>query len=250
MKTLIRIRFLARVVAFSVCGGALAASLEELPLLEPDISAYQVSSHNKKGLNGDGGWYLHEGETEREGLANWSQFETGIRCAVLFDAVGPGSVRAIWGLGEHDLRIEADGATIVDAPQDDFFQGRVPGFPLPLVRKALVASGPWQCVSHWSFVPIGFRERCRITTRHPSPFYHVIAERFRDPSRVIPWSASQDLSLLKSAWAQPGEDPKKWAALQEEHGTISLAPGASVGLAVASEPVGPCEASGTRLRVD
>ena len=231
MKTLIRIRFLARVVAFSVCGGALAASLEELPLLEPDISAYQVSSHNKKGLNGDGGWYLHEGETEREGLANWSQFETGIRCAVLFDAVGPGSVRAIWGLGEHDLRIEADGATIVDAPQDDFFQGRVPGFPLPLVRKALVASGPWQCVSHWSFVPIGFRERCRITTRHPSPFYHVIAERFRDPSRVIPWSASQDLSLLKSAWAQPGEDPKKWAALQEEHGTISLAPGASVGLA-------------------
>ena len=48
------------------------------------------------------------------------------------------------------------------------------------VVKALVASGPWRCVSHWSFVPIGFRDRCRITSRHPSPFYHVIVERYRD----------------------------------------------------------------------
>ena len=353
----------------------LAASLADLPLLEPEISAYQVSSHNKKGLNGDGGWFLHEGETEREGLANWSNidegataeygrqhvhsgvgalthtirvkgrssgwrsvrkqlsgglnlencdrlalsvwpthanggldyavrldsggvatqldlrdlktnqwndvvldlskvprqgveafwllfhldwgavdgmqffvddirflqkdgtpfvsddFETGIRRAVLFDALGPGSVRTLWGLGEHDLRIEVDGRVIVDAPQEDFFQGRVPGFPPPLVRKALVASGPWQCVSHWSFVPICFRERCRITTRHPSPFYHIIAERYREAAKVVPWTANQDLSDLKAAWAQPGEDPKHWTGLREERGTIDLAPGASVRLA-------------------
>ena len=166
--------FHALVLGVWMARGASCARLEDLPLLTPDVFAYQVSSHNKKGLNGDGGWYLYD------------DFETGIRRAVLFDAVGPGSVRAIWGLGEHDLRIEVDGNVIVDAPQDDFFQGRVPGFPLPLASKALVASGLWQCVSHWSFVPIGFRERCRITTRHPSPFYHVIAERDRDASSVVP----------------------------------------------------------------
>lgn len=311
---------------FSFASGSRAANLvADLPLLNPDVCAYQVSSHHKKGLNGDGGWFLHEGEAEREGLAGWANFdagataeytkervhdghgalvhtiqrkglasgwrsvrkqlsgglnfencdrlsmfvwpthadggvdyavridsggaatqldirdlrtnqwnhvvldiskiqrqgveafwllfrldwgaadgmrflvddicflqkdgtsfaiddfETGVRCAVLFDAAGPGSIRMMWGLGEHDLRIEADGQVIVDALQDDFFQGRVPGFPTPLVRKALVASGPWQCVSHWSFVPIGFLEQCRVTTRHPSPFYHVIAERYRDP---------------------------------------------------------------------
>jgi hypothetical protein len=358
-----------------MAGSVAGALLEDLPLLTPDVSAYQVSSHNKKGLNGDGGWFLHDGETEREGLANWANvddgataqytkervhegrgalvhtvrlkgrasgwrsvrkqlsggfnlencdqlsmfvwpththgginyavridsggqatqldirnlesnrwnhvlldvskvprqgveafwllchldwgaadgmqffvddirflqkdgtpfvvddFETGIRRAVLFDAVGPGSVRAIWGLGEHDLRIEADGKVIVDAQQDDFFQGRVPGFPMPFVRKALVASGPWQCVSHWSFVPLGFRESCRITTRHPSPFYHVIAERYRDGAGVVPWTATQDLTLLQSVWAQPGQDPKKWAGLKEERGTIDLAPGALVSLA-------------------
>jgi len=355
-------------------GGAGAVELADLPLLDPDASAYQVSSHNKKGLNGDGGWYLHEGEAEREGLAGWSEvdeggtaaytkqrvhdgygalvhtvrlkgrasgwrsvrkqlsgglnleqcdrlsmyvwpthaggqvdyavridsggaatqldirdlqtnrwnhvvldvskvprqgveafwllfhvgwgavdgmqffvddirflqpdgtpfvvddFETGIRRAVLFDAVGPGSIRAIWGLGEHDIRIEVDGKVVVDAPQDDFFQGRVPGFPLPLVTKSLVASGPWKCVSHWSFVPIGFRESCRITTRHPSPFYHVIAERYRDPARVTPWSADQDLSTLKSAWTANGRDPKGWTGLREERGTVDLAPGASADL--------------------
>ncbi len=356
-------------------GGAAAASLEELPLLAPDVSAYQVSSHNKKGLNGDGGWFLHEGEPEQDGLSHWSNvddgataeysrqrvhegrgalvhtiglkgrssgwrsvrkelsgglnlencdrlsmfvwpthaangiayavridsggaqtqldirdlksncwnrvvldiskvqrqgveafwllyhldwgavegmqffvddicflqkdgtpfviddFETGTRRAVLFDAVGPGSVRAIWGLGGDDIRIAVDGSLIVDAPQEDFFQGHVPGFPLPLVKKALVASGPWQCVSHWSFVPIGFRERCRITTRNPSPFYHVIAERYRDASMAVPWTSTQDLSMLESAWAQHGEDPKKWVGLKEERGTKDIAGGASVTLA-------------------
>ncbi|MBI5384979.1 MAG: DUF2961 domain-containing protein [Verrucomicrobia bacterium] len=353
----------------------LAIEVEDLPLLAPEVSAYQVSSHNKKGLNGDGGWYLHEGEVQREGLAGWADvdegataaytkdrvheghgalvhtirltgrstgwrsvrkqlsgglnldhcdrlsmfvwpthadgqidyavrldsggratqldvrdlqpnqwnhvlldvskvqrqgveafwllfqvrwgavdgmqffvddirflqkdgtpfgiddFETGVRRAVLFDAVGAGAIRNIWGLGEHDLRIEVDGKVIVDATQDDFFQGRVPGFPSPLVRKALVASGPWQCISHWSFVPIGFQERCRITTLHPAPFYHVIAERFRETSRAVPWSREQDLSALKSLWNRPGEDPKGWTGLRVERRTIDLAAGASTNLA-------------------
>lgn len=355
---------------------AVAGRVEDLPLLDPDISAYQISSHNKKGLNGDGGWYLYDGEVETGTLAGWSSvdqgadakyadasvhagrgamlhsirlkgaanrwrsvrkeltggmnlaafdrlslyvrpthadsgldyavridsgggvtqldirdlkpgqwnhvvldvsrvpregvesfwllfhldwgatdgmefcvddirflqkdgtsftiddFETGRRRAVLFDAIGPGIVKTIWGLGGHDICIEVDGNEIVNAPQDDFFQGHVPGFPLPLVSRAMVASGPWRCVSHGSFVPIGFQKRCRITTRHPTPFYHVIAERYRDASRVLPWSVNQDLSTLKQLWSRPGDDPKGWTDLQRKSNVFDLASGASVDLAV------------------
>ncbi len=358
---------------FSLCA-VLAIPVKDLPLIDPDVSAYQVSSHEKHGRNGDGGFSLHDGEVDRESLAGWADFdegataaytrervfagrgalvhtirltglptgwrsvrkqlseglnleacdrvslrvwpthadggvdyavridsgghftqvdirdlvpgrwndvvldvsktprqgvaafwllfnldfgavdgmqffvddisfiqkdgktypiddfEKGRRRAVLFDAVGPGAIQAIWGLGEHDIRIEADGATIVDAAQDDFFQGRVPGFPEPLVHKECVASGPWRCVANWSFVPIGFHDRCRITTRHPSPFYHVIAERYRDPARAVRWSPDQDLSVLKEEWARSGEDLPGGSALHEERGTCDLAPGAAADL--------------------
>lgn len=359
---------------------ALAASpLDDLPCVDNDISAYQISSHNKQGLNGDGGWYLYAGEAEQEGLVGWADidegatgqyvgdrvsqgrgalvhtvrrqglatgwrsirkalsqglnfencdrlalqvwpthadggidyavridsgdiatqidvrdlkprqwnpvvldisqvprkgvgaiwllfhldwgavdgmqfyvddvcflqrdgqrfliddFEAGPRRAVLFDAIGSGVVRTIWGLGGDDIRIETDGRTIVDASQDDFFEGRVPGFPTPLVRKACVAAGPWKCVAHWCFVPIGFRDRCRITTRHPSPFYHVIAERSRNPDGVAPWRADQDLSALQTASTQAGEDPKSWNDLRHLGGEVDPAPGAAATLADISE---------------
>jgi D-arabinan exo alpha-(1,3)/(1,5)-arabinofuranosidase (non-reducing end) len=352
-----------------------AGLLEDLPLLDPDVATYMVSSHNKRGLNGDGGWYLHDGEIEREGISGWADidagatgeyttervhegkgaivhtvrlagresgwrsirkslsegfnlegcdrlslwvwpthadggidyavridsgdsatqvdirdlapgrwnhvvldisrvprkgvgafwllfqlswgaadgmrfyvddieflapggkpfpvddFEGGIRRAVLFDARGPGAVRAIWGLGGDDIRIEVDGRTAIDAPQDDFFEGRVPGFPAPLVRKDLVASGPWKCVSHWSFAPIGFLERCRITTRNPSPFYHVIAERFREASRASPWSPGAGQASLIAAWRDPGQDPKAWAGLRTVEGEVEAAPGGAAEIA-------------------
>jgi hypothetical protein len=358
--------------------GAAAVPVQDLPLLDPNVYAYQISSHNKQGLNGDGGWYLHDAEADdalSSQLAGWSvvddganaaytrehvhngrgalvhtirlkgaatgwrairkefsggmnldafdrlslyiwpthaqaglnyavriysgdeetqldirdlqprqwnhvvldlskaprrgvaavsllsrvewgavdgmeffvddicflqkdgssfvldDFETGLRRKVLFDAMGPGSIRAIWGLGGHDIRIEADGKVVAEGPDDDFFQGRIPGFPLPLVRKSPVASGPWQCIAHWSFVPIGFRERCRITTKNPSPFYHVIAERYRDSSQVEAWRPDQDLSQMKQVWAEHGEDPKHWTGLRELHGTMDLEPGKSVDIA-------------------
>ena len=361
------------IVAWLVFGGA--ALVEDLPLLDPDVTAYQISSHNKQGLNGDGGWFLHDGKTETEDLAGWTDFDAGASArrsrervaqgswalvhtvalkgresgwrsvrkslseglnfeacdrlklrvwpthadggidyavridsgggatqldirdlapgrwnevvldvsrvprvgvaafwllfhldwgavdgmqffvddiaflqpdgrallvddfekgrlrAVLFDAMGPGAIKTIWGLGGHDIRIEIDGRTAIDASQDDFFQGRVPGFPEPLVRKACVASGPWKCIAHYSFVPIGFAERCRVTTGHPKPFYHIIAERTRDPGRFAPWRPDQDLEPLSAIWSRAGEDPKGWTDLRRIEGAANPGPGAAVVLA-------------------
>jgi hypothetical protein len=195
-----------------------AGLVEGLPLLEPGVTAYQISSHNKKGLNGDGGWFLHPAQPDPG--------KPGVRRAVLFEAHGPGSIRAIWGLGEHDIHIEADGKVIVDAAQEDYFGGRVSGFPLPLVRQTPVASGPWKCVAHWSFVPIGYMDHCVITTDHTEPFYHVIAERYRDPARAVPFHPNQDLSAFNGLWSVAAQDPKDWRDLLTISGMIDLAPGA------------------------
>src|SRR6202000_2094011 len=131
----------------------------------------------------------------------------------------------------YDFQIETDGRTIVNAPEEDFYSGEVPGFSLPMVRVSPVTAGPWHCVAHWSFIPIGFRESCRITTDHPLPFYHVVAEKYRDPSEVTPWSTNQDLSELDRLWTAHGQDPKRWTGLQEEHGSMELKPGISIPLA-------------------
>jgi hypothetical protein len=355
---------------------AVGVTVENLPLINPDVSAYLVSSHNKKGLNGDAGWFLYQdtnaqpdtlagwtevdkgataaftkdhardshgalahtvrieglntswrsirkelsgginldtydrlsmyvwpthadggidygvrinngggsaeldihdlqpgkwnhvvldlGKTPRQGVdsilllfnlkwgavdgmqffvddisflqkdgASFSvdDFERGRKRAVLFDAIGPGSIQYLWGLGGYDFHIEVDGRTIVNAPEEDFYSGNVPGFSLPMVRVSPVTAGPWHCVAHWSFIPIGFREHCRITTDHPLPFYQVIAEKYRDPSEVIPWSTNQDLSGLDRLWTIHGQDPKSWTDLQEKHGATDLKPGASISLA-------------------
>ena len=57
------IRSLALGLLVLVPGRGVAGLVESLPLLAPDVAAYQISSHNKKGLNGDAGWILHEGES-------------------------------------------------------------------------------------------------------------------------------------------------------------------------------------------
>jgi D-arabinan exo alpha-(1,3)/(1,5)-arabinofuranosidase (non-reducing end) len=185
--------------------------VEDLPLINPDTTIVQQSSHNKTGANSDTGFHLYD---EREP-----------RRAVLFDSVGPGCIRNMWQTGNlTDLRIEVDGEIIVDAKPDDFYRGKVDGFEKPLVFKGLTASGPWKCVSHWSFVPIGFQDRCRISTSSPH-FFHAIAERYRYPEQTRKWRVDQDLSLLKKYWEMNGGDPKPWTGLKEKKGTLKLAPG-------------------------
>ncbi|MBE7558209.1 DUF2961 domain-containing protein [bacterium] len=88
-----------------------------------------------------------------------------------------------------------------------------------------MATGPWDCRTHWSFVPMGFRQRCTISTSHPRPFDHVIAERFRDSSRAQPWRADQPLERLIGYFNQRGQDPKGWKDMREAEGRITLAAG-------------------------
>jgi len=157
-------------------------------------------------------------------------FETGPRRAVLFDAVGPGCIRNIWGLGGGDLRIEADGREVVNARQTDLFEGRIPGFPRPFVFREMLATGPWHCTAHGSFVPIYFAESCRVTTSHADPFYHIIAERYRVPEQAVRPPRGQDLARLKHWWDSCGQDPKGWADLKTAEVEKRIEPGQPVEL--------------------
>jgi len=48
-----------------------AATVEDLPLIDPGVTVFQTSSHNKQGLNGDGGFWLYTEEGDEPGLAGW-----------------------------------------------------------------------------------------------------------------------------------------------------------------------------------
>ncbi len=223
--------------------------VEDLPLIDRDTTAFQTSSHNKRGGNGDGGWSLYavpDATNTSGGSGLQTRYEpsaggSGIPArhvgsgdpthpemlmrSVIFDAVGPGCIANLWGLGYYDLRVEVDGRVVVAAPQDDFYAGRVPGFPKPLVFEGLVATGPWDCRTHWSFVPIPFRERCVVSTLHPKPFDHVIAERYRDPSSLKSWRQNGNLDRLTTYFNRCGQDPKPWRSTRRQDGQVELPAG-------------------------
>jgi hypothetical protein len=152
-----------------------AALLEDLPLVDPDVAAYQVSSHNKKGLNGDGGFYLHDDdEAEAEGLAGWADVErvrgevglpAGAKASIL-DVRGAGAIAAIRlrllpearaALDSLWLCMEWDGRRPdVEAPVGFFFGAGVRWQDIP--SHALGIAGE----EGYAFFPMPFWERARI----------------------------------------------------------------------------------------
>ncbi len=152
-------------------------------------------------------------------------FESGPDWYVVLDALGPGCVKNMWGLGGGDIRIEADGEVIAEGSQTDLYEGRLPGFASPLVCAHVVSSAAWIATAHWSFAPIPFRERCRILVKNTSPFNHYIYERYRDPSRASQTVAAAHRREITRAWSAIGEDPKRWSYTDRAEGQVSLAPG-------------------------
>ncbi|MBD3177208.1 MAG: DUF2961 domain-containing protein [Armatimonadia bacterium] len=354
---------------------SLAAPIDDLPIIDPDVAVYQQSSHNKRGLNGDGGFFLYSEATGEPGLAGWVEidegahaihaadtthsgrgamihkiddegldtgwrsiakplseglnvsdcdaislwvwpsytdggreygiridsggratelpiegltagqwnhvivdiadvpreavgqfwlifnqswgyedgmtflvddvefrgpdgasvvvddFETGPSWHAVMDAMGPGCLRNMWSLGNGDIRIEVDGQVLVEAEQIDLFEGRVPGFSPPLVHRELVATGPAQCITHWSFQPVPFRERCRILTRSAMPFNHYIFEKYRDPRDASPHGARDAEERYRQWFTEMGTDPKAWDYTGSAEGHVSMVPGEGVELA-------------------
>jgi hypothetical protein len=134
--------------------------------------------------------------------------------SVLAEVEGPGFVRAIElgpdrGGGPARLRIVLDGrdSAAIDLSLDDLFGGRHPRFPGPLV-----GSGP---EGRSCFVPISFREGCRVVADGPvgGP-YRIEVVRLPRPEDAAPFS--EELSpadrLAVDRIRSLGEHPERFDA--------------------------------------
>jgi len=185
-----------------------SARLADLPLLPRGVSVHQISSHNKKGLNGDSQWHLY---TDDRGDA------------VIFDAVGPGCARSIWGT---DIQEDAVFRFYLDDDEEprfeidmlDFYKGKHPLFPAPLV--SFEKRGYWgeRPFAGNCFVPIPFAQRLRIAVKGKFEFYHVVYERYPHGTAVETFTGKEDRAILMDAFQRLGEAP---AGLDE--GTESVA---------------------------
>lgn len=171
-------------------------TLDRLPTLPHDLSVHEYSSHNKRGVNGDGEWFLYKDENGD---------------AVIFDAVGPGCVRSIWQTDVHPgqvMKFYFDGETkpryAIETP--DFFQGKHSDFPKPLVM--LENWGLWApgVVAGNCFVPIPYEKSLKIVYQGTSTFHHLLYERFPYGTPVTTFTGKEDRDYLAKAFTQNGEE--------------------------------------------
>lgn len=132
-----------------------AAATTSLPA---DSRVFQVSSREREGGNRDWGVYTREPERPRtfvgqddEGFVLLDEQRPGCLTRMFFTAGSP--VGDISGLGHIQLLFDGEQEPRLDVPAADFFAGRLPGFPQPLVGDANSSSGGF-----YSMVPFCYRQ--------------------------------------------------------------------------------------------
>ena len=132
--------------------------LDLLPAFTTAIKVGSVSSYDRTGGNDDGfsGKYSFV-RKEPEGL-------------VLADLQGPGVIYRIWTPTPTDDDLEfffdGEGVPRVTVKFRDFFLGKYPAFPKPLVG--------WGAGGFYSYVPMPFAKSCKIRMRAPKvQFYQI-----------------------------------------------------------------------------
>jgi hypothetical protein len=132
-----------------------AAATTSLPAAS---RVFQVSSREREGGNRDWGVYTREPERPRtfvgqddEGFVLLDEQRPGCLTRMFFTAGSP--VGDISGLGHIQLLFDGEQEPRVDVPATDFFAGRLPGFPQPLVGDSNTSSGGF-----YSMVPFCYRQ--------------------------------------------------------------------------------------------
>jgi hypothetical protein len=155
-------------------GAEALLALDSLPLLRDGVQAHHVSSFDRRGGNDDG----FEG--------TWSAlYEKGGEHVIL-EARGPGCLYTLWFTGPEGgysalpwgrLRIYfgAEEKPRIEVEAGDFFAGRDPRFPRPLVANPAISSG-----GYVSYVPFEFKDGIRVTTERRAGFYNAYWQSYRD----------------------------------------------------------------------
>lgn len=182
--------------------------------LRQGVRTLQTSSRDLSGGNTDSNRYLQVIGSER----------------VLVDVKGPGCIYRIWvtGLLAGRLRVYFDGATTptIDLERTDFFSGLTPPLLTPIVGDDTASSGGFYC-----YLPMPFREGCRITSSGIAHYYNITYQVYDDADGITTFTGSEDSSAVRSMWNAAGTDPKPDTGTTIVSGTVSLAAGASTTLA-------------------
>ena len=212
-------------------------SIDALPLLREGVRAYQVSSFDRTGGNDDRNTWL--------GFAEDGEY-------IIFDDVGPGCVYRMWFTGSQEtfvtnrLRAYFDGETNprLDMSLEDLFAGTTPPFSTPFVGNKDASSGGLYC-----YVPLPYRERCRITMTGFPPeseryqhwpadwgYYQITYHHLESMQGITSWTGTEDMSEAVRQWSAVGEDPKSTNDNAVLFGSISIPPGSSRILAESPGP--------------
>ena len=178
------------------------------------VRTYQYSSHDPTGGNNDRGHWLYEDGDEK----------------VMLDVKGPGCVYRFWltSFSPGRIRLYFDGSTtpLFDMDRHDFFSGTQAPFLAPLVGDNVVSSGGYYC-----YLPMPFREGCKITITGEDHYYNITFQRFADATGITTFTGTEDSSAARALWNNAGTDPKP------DHGdttitdTVDVPPVSSVTMA-------------------
>ncbi len=172
--------------------GVDALWLDDIAQLRQGVRACQASSYERNGGNYDRGQFLYAEGGER----------------VMLDVQGPGCIYRIWMTGmdlDQHIRIYFDNeiTPTVDLPLSDFFSGTVDPFLAPLVVNDDVSSGGFIC-----YLPMPFREGCKVTTGSSNDYYNVTYHRYDDADGITTFNGTAETTAIRAAWDDVETDPK------------------------------------------
>jgi hypothetical protein len=160
--------------------------LHALPLLTP-AETWQDSSYDRGGGNGDAGNFLETGPDDFK---------------VLADVQGPGCIARMWSAnpgGRLRIYFDDEPNPRVDCDFQAFFKDQVPPFASPITGTS---SGGW-----YSYMPLPFAKRCRITVQGGGGFYYQVTyQKYPAGTPVITFNpklspgAQHQLDAAESYW--------------------------------------------------
>jgi len=173
------------------------ALLEKLVRIPPQLTVLEVSSHNKRGVNGDADWPLYKDARSDD---------------VIFDAAGPGCIKSMWGTAFDPNAVlqfyfDGDKEPRLRVNVLEFYQGKNPLFPSPLVsyeKRGLWGDAPF---AGNSFVPIPFAKSLKISVKGESWFFHIIYEKYPYPAAIETITGREERSGLLDSFTRLGEEP-------------------------------------------
>jgi D-arabinan exo alpha-(1,3)/(1,5)-arabinofuranosidase (non-reducing end) len=173
------------------------SDIAALPYLQTTARSKQLSSHDPSGGNDDGFTPPNHLYVDERG-----EF-------VVFDQFGPGCIYRMqfthtWSIiGNMRIYVDDMEIPVLEGPIWLLFFGGIEPFTKPLVQSMFSASG-----TNFSYMPIAFAERCKITYNIPPEFYGISYVKYDADTQVTSFTGTENMSVLRAQFENVGDDPK------------------------------------------